>query len=146
MPIAPLTGHLGLRNRLAEALNGDRLPRLMLFVGPAGVGKQRLGLWLSQRLVCTQPGPVEPCGSCQSCRQVLELTYPDVHWFVPVPRPKAAESDKQQEEVAEAIGKVMTERRAKPLWGAPEGLAGHFMATSQLLLKRAGLTPAAGAR
>ena len=146
MPIAPLTGHLALRNRLADAFRGDRLPRLMLFVGPAGVGKQRLALWLAQRLVCTQPGSVEPCGSCQSCRQVLDLIYPDVHWVVPVARPKAAESQKQQEEVAEAIGKVLAERRAKPLWGAPEGLAGHFMATSQLLIKRAGLTPAAGAR
>jgi DNA polymerase-3 subunit delta' len=40
----------------------------------------------------------------------------------------------------------MEERRKDPLWGAPEGLAGHFMATSQLLLKRAALTPAAGKR
>jgi DNA polymerase-3 subunit delta' len=146
MPITPLTGHLAIRNRLADAIDGDRLPKLMLFVGPSGVGKQRLGLWLAQRLVCTQPAPVEPCGNCPSCRQVLELSYPDVHWFVPVPRPKSTESEKQQEEVAEAIGKVMADRRAKPLWGPPEGLAGHFMATSQLLLKRAGLTPAAGRR
>ncbi|MEO7334176.1 MAG: hypothetical protein ABIZ71_09595 [Gemmatimonadales bacterium] len=146
MPIAPLTGHTALRAKLVEALGADRLPKLMLFVGPAGVGKQRLGLWLAQRLLCTDPGPVEPCGRCQPCRQVLELTYPDLHWFVPVPRPKAAESEKQQEEVGEAIGKVMQTRRAKPLWGAPEGLAGHFMATAQLLLKRASLTPASGMR
>ena len=141
MPITPLAGHSQLRERLAEAISADRLPRLLLLVGPSGVGKQRLGLWLSQRLVCTSPGDVEPCGSCPSCRQVLDLAYPDVHWFVPVARPKAGEPDKQQEELAEAIGKVMEDRRKKPLWGAPEGLAGHFMATSQLLLKRASLTP-----
>lgn len=146
MPITPLAGHSQLRERLAEAISADRLPRLLLLVGPSGVGKQRLGLWLAQRLVCTSPGEVEPCGSCPSCRQVLDLAYPDVHWFVPVARPKAGESDKQQEELAEAIGKVMEDRRKKPLWGAPEGLAGHFMATSQLLLKRASLTPAAGKR
>ena len=146
MPILPLAGHTPIRARLADALNGDRVPRLMLFVGPAGVGKQRLALWLGQRLLCSAPGVIEPCGSCQPCRQVLNLTYPDLHWFVPVPRPKAAESEKQQEEVGEAIGKVMEARRTKPLWGAPEGLAGHFMATSQLLLKRASLTPAAGMR
>jgi DNA polymerase-3 subunit delta' len=146
MPIAPLTGHTELRTRLAEALVADRLPRLMLFVGPQGVGKQRLGLWLSQRMVCTTPGPVEPCGSCPPCRQVLDLAYPDVHWVVPVARPKAGESDKQQEEVAEAIGKVMEERRKAPLWSPTEGLDAHFMATSQLILKRASLTPAAGKR
>src|SRR5574338_449181 len=144
MPIAPLAGHSQLRERLAEAISADRLPRLLLFVGPSGVGKQRLGLWVAQRLVCTAPGPVEPCGTCPSCRQVLDLAYPDVHWFVPVARPKAGEPDKQQEELAESLGKVMEERRKDPLWGTSEGLAGHFMATSQLLLKRAAVTPAAG--
>ena len=146
MPIAPLTGHTELRARLAEALEADRLPRLMLFVGPQGVGKQRLGLWLAQRMVCSHPGPVEPCGTCPPCRQVLDLAYPDLHWMVPVGRPKAGESDKQQEEVAEAIGKVMEERRKSPLWGTAEGLDAHFMATSQLILRRASLTPAAGRR
>ncbi len=146
MPIYPLTGHLELRTRLAEALEAGRLPKLMLFVGPQGVGKQRLALWLAQRMVCTAPGPVEPCGTCPSCRQVLDLAYPDVHWFVPVPRPKAGESEKQQEEVAESLGKVMEERRKSPLWGAASGLEAHFMATSQLLLRRAALTPAAGKR
>lgn len=146
MPIAPLTGHTGLRERLAEALNADRLPKLLLWIGPAGVGKERLGLWLGQRLVCASPERVEPCGTCAPCRQAMDLTHPDLHWFTPVARPKAGESDKQQEEVAEALGKVMEERRKTPLWGPPEGLAGHFMATSQLLLKRASLTPAAGKR
>lgn len=146
MPIAPLTGHAGQRERLAEALRADRLPKLLLFIGPEGVGKERLGLWLGQRLVCATPEPVEPCGSCAPCRQALELSHPDLHWFVPVPRPKAGESDKQQEEVAEALGKVMEERRKSPLWGPAEGLAGHFMATSQLLLRRSALTPAAGSR
>ena len=146
MPIAPLAGHTGLRIRLAEALDAGRLPKLLLLVGPVGVGKQRLGLWLAQRMMCTSPVGTEPCGKCPSCRQVNELTYPDLHWFVPVPRPKAGETDKQQEEVAEALGKVMEARREKPLWAPAEGLAGHFMATSQLLLKRASLTPAAGQR
>src|ERR1043165_2423681 len=109
MPITPLAGHAKLRERLAEAISADRLPRLMLLVGPPGVGKQRLGLWLAQRLVCTSPGKIEPCGSCPSCRQVLDLAYPDVHWFVPVARPKAGESDKQQEELAETIGKGMAD-------------------------------------
>jgi DNA polymerase-3 subunit delta' len=77
---------------------------------------------------------------------VLELSYPDVHWVVPVARPKAGEPDKQQDEVAEALGKAMEERRKTPLWGASPGLEAHFMATSQLLLKRASLTPAAGKR
>jgi DNA polymerase III subunit delta' len=146
MPIHPLAGHHPLRERLAQSLKGDRLPKLLLFIGPQGVGKQRLALWLGQRLLCTSPAEVEPCGSCPSCRQVQELTYPDLHWFFPLPRPKAGESDKQQEELAESLGKALEDRRSEGVWGAADGLAGHFMATSQLILKRASLTPASGKR
>lgn len=146
MPIAPLTGQLELRARLGGAIKADRLPKLLLLIGPRGVGKQRLGLWLAQRLHCERASGVEPCGECQPCRQVLDLAHPDLHWFVPVARPKAGEPEKQQEEVAESLGKVMEERRGAPFWGTPDGMAGHFMATAQLLLKRASLTPAAGRR
>lgn len=121
-----------------------RLPQVLLFTGPTGIGKQRLALWLAQRLVCTSPGAVEPCGSCKGCRQVLELAHPDLHWFVPVPRPKAAEADKQADEVADLLGELHAERRAGGRWGAPDGMALHGMGSVRLLQRRASLTASAG--
>src|SRR2546430_14192093 len=90
MPIPPLYGHEGTRNRLVGAIASGRLPQALLFEGPRGVGKQRLALWLAQALVCENPGngkgetgKGEPCGKCQPCRLGLNLSHPDVHWFLP---------------------------------------------------------------
>ena len=52
MPLPPLYGHEGIRNRLVGALASGRLPQSLLFEGPPGIGKQRLALWLGQALVC----------------------------------------------------------------------------------------------
>jgi DNA polymerase-3 subunit delta' len=65
---------------------------------------------------------------------------------MPVPRPKSSEPDKQVEELAEAYGALLEERRANPLYQPPEGLTGHFVATARLLQRRAALTPVLGRR
>jgi DNA polymerase-3 subunit delta' len=143
MPLLPLVGHEVLRGQLSAAVRRGSLPQLLLLTGPQGVGKQRVGLWLAQRLLC-QGAPGEPCGTCRPCRLVLGLGHPDVHWLMPVPRPKAAEPDKQIEELEDLLGEVLEERRKQPLYGPPEGLAGHFVATARLVIRRAALRPVEG--
>jgi DNA polymerase-3 subunit delta' len=145
MPMHPLVGHREARHRLARAVRSDRLPQVLAVVGPAGVGKQRLALWLAQLVVCDEPGE-EPCGRCRPCRQVAGLAHPDVHWFVPIARPKATDPDKQVEEAAEALAQAMEERRARSLYAAPEGMASHGLASVRLLHRRAALTPVAARR
>jgi len=140
-----LVGHQEARQRLARSVRSDRLPQVLVVVGPAGVGKQRLALWLAQQLLCEQPG-AEPCGRCQFCRQVEGLVHPDVHWFVPIARPKATDADKQVEEAAEALAQAMEDRRARSLYVAPDGMASHGMASVRLLRRRAALTPVSGQR
>jgi DNA polymerase-3 subunit delta' len=144
MPLAPFAGHLELRRRLSNAISNDKLPQVLLVTGPAGAGKQRLGLWLAQRLVCSQPKGDEPCGVCSACIKVLNLAHPDVHWMVPVPRPKAGEPDKQIEEVAETLAAVMAERRADPLWGVPDGMSNHGIASARWLQRRIALMASEG--
>ncbi|MEO5824561.1 MAG: hypothetical protein ABIR59_01600 [Gemmatimonadales bacterium] len=143
MPLAPLVGHLDLRAQFLEAINSGKLPQVVLLTGPTGVGKQRMALWLAQRMVCTGPAG-EPCGTCRGCKGVLGLAHPDVHLLVPVARPKAGEPDKQVAEVAEALEAVMAERRADPLWGAPDGMAMHGVASARLVQRRASLTASEG--
>jgi DNA polymerase III subunit delta' len=141
MSLLPLVGHELEREQVLRALAEDRLPQMILLTGAVGVGKQRFGLWIAQTLLCEGKGP-RPCGACRPCVQVLGLVHPDLHWLMPVPRPKASEPEKAIEELAEAVGAVVEERRHNPLWGTAEGLAGHFVATARLLQRRAALTPA----
>lgn len=123
----------------------DRLPQSLLLTGSQGVGKQRFALWLAQAVLCERRQDA-PCGDCRSCIQVLGLVHPDVHWFIPVPRPKASEADKQVEELAVTLAEVVEGRRENPLYQPVEGLCGHFVATARLLQRRAALTPAVGRR
>ena len=145
MPLAPLVGHQEPRRRLAEAVRTGRLPQVMLFTGAPGVGKQRLGLWLAQLLLCEAPG-AEPCGTCRGCRQVLELRHPDLHWLVPIPRPKAGDPEKQVEEAGESIAAALDERRAQPLYGPVDGMSSHGVASVRLLQRAASLTAVEGGR
>jgi len=138
-----LVGHSQARRRLAAATRSDRLPQVLLVTGPAGVGKQQLALWLAQLVLC-ELKETEPCDRCRSCRLVLRLSHADLHWFVPIPRPKAADPDKQVDEAAEALAEIMDERRARGLWAAPDGMASHSMASVRLLQRRASLTSVEG--
>jgi DNA polymerase-3 subunit delta' len=113
--------------------------------GPAGVGKQRTALWLAQLVFCEAAGR-EPCGRCRQCHLVEGLSHADLHWFVPIPRPKAADPDKAVDEAAQAIADVMEERRGKPLYEAPDGMASHSMASVRLLHRQAALTAVEGGR
>ncbi len=140
-----MTGHATARQRLAQAVRTDRLPQVITISGPPGIGKQRLALWLSQLVFCQERG-LEPCGRCRPCRLVDGLSHPDLHWFVPIPRPKAADPDKAIDEAAQAIAETMDERRTKPLYGPPDGMASHSMASVRLLQRHASLTSVEGGR
>jgi len=145
MPLSPITGHHQARRSFAIAVRSGRLPQVLLLSGPTGIGKQRLALWLGQLALCEQPGE-GPCGTCRACRLVDGLAHADLHWFVPIPRPKSADGDKQLEEAAESIAGVIAERRSKPLYAPADGMAGHSMASVRLLLRRASLTSVEGGR
>ncbi len=145
MTLHPLYGHEALRQRLATAVTAGRLPQAILLDGPAGVGKQRVALWLAQYLVCEQRAPDAPCGACPKCRLALGLAHPDIHWFVPIElAARASDLDRQIADADEALGEILQARREQPLYAPPGGMAAHPMASVRLLLRRLALTPALG--
>jgi DNA polymerase III subunit delta' len=121
------------------------LPQVLILAGPWGVGKQRLALWLAQLVLC-EAAREEPCGTCRPCRLVGGLAHPDLHWFVPIPRPKASETDKQVEEASQALAAAMEERRSRPLYAQSDGMASHGIACVRLLQRQAFLTSVEGGR
>ena len=150
MLLPPLIGHERVKTRLAGAHASGKLPQALLLAGPRGVGKQRLALWLAQLIHCEAPrggSQPEPCGECRSCRLVLSLQHPDVHWFVPFESSKrSSDVEKQADAAAEALAEEMAARREQPLYAPVVGLASHPVASIRLLLKRLALTPAMGKR
>src|SRR2546426_4533881 len=150
MPLPPLTGHERVKTKLAGAHASGKLPQALLLAGPRGVGKQRLALWLAQLIPCEAPSQ-EPGGQCRSCRLLVLLQHPDVHWFVPVELIKrggtaTGDAEKQVDLVADALAEEMAARREQPLYAPIAGLASHPVASVRLLLKRLALTPAMGKR
>ncbi|MEO8579787.1 MAG: DNA polymerase III subunit [Gemmatimonadales bacterium] len=143
MPIIDLYGHEQLRERLAVSIQGGSLPSSLLLQGPGGVGKQRLALWLAQRLLCDRDNA--PCGSCDACRYVAELTHPDLHWIFP--RPRLKDSDPDLEQVRDDYAEAIAERVAENgLYAPPSGTEGIYVATVRSLVQQAAIAPAIGKR
>lgn len=142
MPIVPLYGHLTLRERLLGAFAEGRLPASLLLQGPAGVGKQRLALWLGTALLCE--APARPCGLCQSCRYCSELAHPDLHWIFPRPRLKDTPT---HEDVRDDYAEAVAERAAAGgLYARPSGSEGIFVPAVRSVVHRAVMSPALARR
>lgn len=143
MPIIDLYGHDLLRERLSESIHAATLPASLLLMGPRGVGKQRLALWLAERLLCTDADA--PCGACRACRYVRELTHPDLHWVFP--RPRLRDTDPDLDQVRDDYAEATAERASNSgLYAAPSGSEGIYVATVRSLVQRAAMAPAMGNR
>ncbi|MGH3157146.1 MAG: hypothetical protein ACRDNF_11285 [Streptosporangiaceae bacterium] len=144
MLIIPLFGHAAVRRRLESAINRGTLPASLLLHGPAGIGKQRLALWLGQRLLCDGVGN-RPCGTCQQCRYTAAGTHPDLYWIFP--RPRLKDSNPTAADVLTDQGEAIADRiAADGLYAPPSGNEGIYLATIQAVVHAAALAPALSAR
>jgi len=144
VPIVPLYGHEALRARLAAQHDRGALPASLLFHGPAGIGKQRLALWLAQRIVCDGTG--KPCGECQHCRFALSLHHRDIFWLYPhgsVPGGNDADVDELRQEWDAA---VQERAEAHGLYARPDGSCGIFKYDTRMLVFFASRSPALAKR
>lgn len=143
MPIVPLYGHAELRERLLPRVIAGTLPQSLLLHGPAGVGKQRLALWIGQALLCSSDAP--PCGACRECRYAVDLTHPDLTWVFPRPRPRSGDDD--PDDVAEDLADARARRAGKHgLYPSPPGNEGVYVAAVRYLVRQAARTPALARR
>lgn len=71
---ADVVGQAEIVRALTNALTQDRMAHAYLFSGPRGVGKTTSARLLAAGINCrTAAGPTpSPCGSCESCQEVLE--------------------------------------------------------------------------
>lgn len=145
MPLVPLYGHEAVRDRLARAADSGTLPASLLLIGPRGVGKQRLALWLAQRLLCAGEGD-RPCGKCEHCRYSAELTHPDLHWVFPRERPKD-ESRLDETAARSDLRELVADRvKVNGLYQPTSGKEGIFVFMVRALVGLAAMTPALARR
>ena len=74
-----LRGHQNQVDMFRRAVEGGRLSHSYLFAGESGIGKKKFAEILAAGLLCRQAAdPIDACGICPSCKQVLVNTHPDV--------------------------------------------------------------------
>jgi len=69
LPFAEVLGHERIKQILAAALSGGRLPPSILLAGPEGIGKRSLALALGRALLCSSGGE-DACGACSACHRI----------------------------------------------------------------------------
>lgn len=147
MTLPVIRGHDDVRRRLGSAAVSGSLSQSILLHGPRGVGKERLGLWVAQLLVCEAPTAGAPCGVCKPCRLVQRLEHPDVHWFFPLPRPDNASPEKLREKLEDARAAELALRRGNaghlPAYDKPPAI---FLAAVQRIQQLASVKPSMGHR
>jgi DNA polymerase-3 subunit delta' len=145
--LPPVAGHARERAALARAFAEGRLPQSLLLHGARGVGKQRVGLWLGQLLMCEAPAPDGPCGDCRGCRLARRLEHPDLHWFFPLPRPRGASGTRLASALEDARAARLQEIREDPL--APrdrDEVAGIYLAQVHAMKSAVAARPAMARR
>ena len=63
---------------LQNALASDRFPHALLLTGPRGTGKTTTARIIAKTILCQNPQDQNPCGECQSCKDITEGKHLDV--------------------------------------------------------------------
>ncbi len=73
-----LVGQEHVSRPLVQALDQDRLHHAYLFTGTRGVGKTTIARILSRCLNCESGVSSQPCGECDTCREISEGRFVDL--------------------------------------------------------------------
>ena len=129
-PLSNVLGQTHAVSTLRRGLASGRLHHALLFVGPAGVGKELAAFGLACAIVCTK-APGEGCGECDACRKVRKQSelgtpmHPDIVLVERglYPREVLGRSTEEKTDISvDQIRRVVLERIHTPPNEAPQRL------------------------
>lgn len=85
MRFADIIGQDDVKRHLIGTVKENRISHAQLFLGRAGFGSLPLAIAYAQYINCQHRTDDDSCGECPSCRQISQLSYPDLHFVFPVP-------------------------------------------------------------
>lgn len=97
MLMTNVIGQAGIKQKLMDMVEENRLSHALLFLGKEGAGALSLALAFAQYIVCKpapavpdmfgiveEASPTKPCGICAACTKAQQLIHPDIHYSYPV--------------------------------------------------------------
>lgn len=85
MRFADIIGQDEIKHHLVETAKEGRISHAQLFMGKEGHGTLPLAIAYAQYINCQNRLDDDSCGQCPSCRQISQLSFPDLHFVFPVP-------------------------------------------------------------
>ena len=77
-------GQNKVKQMLIESVNTDRISHAQMFLGNEGYGALPLSIAYAQYVLCTNKANNDSCGECASCKKVVNLSHPDLHFSFPI--------------------------------------------------------------
>jgi len=81
------------KDYLLQAVDGNRLPHALLFLGMTGYGTLATAYALAQYIMCENKSGGEACNKCTHCHKARKYIHPDIHFTYPTIGSKMTSGD-----------------------------------------------------
>ena len=114
-----IIGHENPKKYLENSLISKALHHSYIFLGPKGVGKEKIARQYIKSILCSSKNSVIPCESCVSCKYFDQGMHPD---FFEISLHPAEHEEKKKNISIEQVKEAQKSLNTRPLVSAYRGL------------------------